>query len=141
MMTEQQLRRALAQSLEHMDPASNLVHEFWAALLFRRKHATIDEREPGRLGFRYALERALALFDLEPVVTAHLSTTDPPSPGLSHELAAAVELLPSYVLTELLSRAREIGLPLESEIDVRMVLESALRKYSRLAKVSLSDGP
>jgi len=143
MMTEQQLREALVQSLRKLDPESELLKSFWSAVVYRRENAAVDERQPGQPGLMRALERALALVNVVAESTEELQITpgSPPSSRFPIDLAAAAEALPDWMFRLAISRAKRYSYKLENDVDVDALLQKALSQYASLADSSLSPGP
>jgi len=138
-MTEQQLREALAKSLRKLDPESELLQLFWAALLYRREHAGLHEAEPNPEGLTFALQRALAvsLYDWGTMGdgTKRLPRVNP-NPDLPTELANAAGLVPTTALAALISRRARRGNPL-TEANIDELVQSALRAYANSAEGDL----
>jgi len=140
-MSEHELREALARSLERLDCKSELLESFWSALRFRRQFASLDEADDGVVGLAVALERGLRLFGRRTTEVSVLPPEPVSDPNLPTELAEAARVLPINVLIAVRSRFAESGRNLDSEADVRELVEGALRQYARLAEFGLSPGP
>jgi hypothetical protein len=139
-MTHTELKHLVFETIEQLDPTSDLVRTFHAALLYRQKYG--DGAEPGRDdGLRWALERAFALYNPNSsTLQASLPPTDV-DPTFVDQLAEAARHLDSSVFHGFLLWLEQVGRVPKNGFEAKAVIQNSLREYVRLARENLSPGP